>query len=286
MKLRILGPDGRQVGFAVRQRLVLETLRVLSGAKQGLKVNRLAARVAEVHDEADATSVSYVLTMLRRIGVVRRQRGAVYFLASEYSVAWEETRQGVRNGRARLGAKWEALDWTRTDRELARQLGYTRERIRQVRRELGMADSPFKRHSAKGIALREWLRRNRDRAGALNGEQIRAESGVTLGSGAIARYMRMEGIAWTGAGPPRPAAPPKYSLFNWDLPNHQLSRIWGSLANYVSRRRARSGHGPARWDGRSIHTMQGTVAFEEYRAALKAEQRKARARAQGLASDG
>jgi hypothetical protein len=48
----------------------------------------------------------------------------------------------IENGNTKLARFYDRLDWTKQDIELARETGYSRERIRQVRVQLGKPKSP------------------------------------------------------------------------------------------------------------------------------------------------
>jgi Fe2+ or Zn2+ uptake regulation protein len=268
-KIRIVGREGRAVQFTAAQHVALGVLRELKASNCGMKSTTIAARLAERQVDCDLQRVIDTLVRLRDAGLVHMNEQRRWVLDSDYVVT-------VIKPPSRVAPHWTQteLDWTQTDRELSHRLGLSRERIRQIRREQGIADPPFKHLQQPTIAFRLWLRQNRARAGALTAEQLATESGCKLHRETIARHMLAEGIAWVW----RSQARPDYWLYcNWALPSWDLADIWGRSTRRFAIWRLRGHYRRPQWNRLTIHKKKGTPEYEEYCKALEAERRKAQA---------
>lgn len=66
-----------------------------------------------------------------------------------------------RNNTIVSGKQWEEVDWTKRDVDLAKLLGVSRERVRQVRRKLNKPRSPDHHRNQSFIDFREWFNADR-----------------------------------------------------------------------------------------------------------------------------
>jgi hypothetical protein len=73
---------------------------------------------------------------------------------------------------------WEGLDWSAKNCDLARRLGVSDERVRQMRKALGLPASP--RLSRKGQEFQGFVAAHRDRLSGASVQVMMAASGVDL----------------------------------------------------------------------------------------------------------
>lgn len=157
--------------------------------------------------------------------------------------------------------RWDGVDWSRRDAEIARALGVTRECVRLVRRARGVGPS------AAQAAVRQFhhfVDTHRDRLHGLLVEEVIHHSGTDLPYHVVRRVLREQGVR-----PHRPQT--TLRDIDWRLPNRDLAAIWRISSRYTANLRARLKPGPARWNARD----PGIDRDAEYRAALADERRKA-----------
>lgn len=119
------------------------------------------------------------------------------------------------------GEKWDSVDWAQTkDVDIARQFGVTRERIRQLRAQLGKPDCMVKGLGSKAIEVLRWVRENRE---SLNGKSMREVSELVPHTGMV-RSQVYELLHRTDVvfGPD---VRKTYKGFNWDVLNWKLPNI-------------------------------------------------------------
>lgn len=167
----------------------------------------------------------------------------------------------ILDGRRERAARvdWRRIDWRKTNIQIARELGVSRERVRQVRRTAGIApvQTPAQRFYHFVITHREQLRGCTVRGAIeLSGHKVCYEvARQVLRKAGITPFQRKE--------EPVP--------LDWRLPNRDLARIYGRSEQQIANLRFRTGAGPARWD------LRGGRALKDagYRTALETEKRKA-----------
>jgi hypothetical protein len=86
-------------------------------------------------------------------------------------------------GKAENRARWETLDWTFRDADLARELGVSRERVRQIRYLLGKAKSQRNdrapdRYAKISIEFRRWARSHPDQVSNHTTSQLAKQFGL------------------------------------------------------------------------------------------------------------
>ncbi len=136
---------------------------------------------------------------------------------------------------------YEHLDWKKRDADLARLVGVTRERIRQVRKKLKI---PKRKPDCFKLKKRDYGRRTAEYVcvtilgRALTDQNLEATR--SLCSHARFKLKR----------PPRPDPWWKECKVNWDLPNRVLANIWCVSDQTIAQARSDYKLGPQRWDGR------------------------------------
>ena len=173
-----------------------------------------------------------------------------------------------------------AVDWTKRDFEIARVLGCSRERVRQVRRILGKPPSSQMQRKeqakARELAAQRVIEavRNAPTDAILTIASLSQQTGVSEERvAAICRDNNLDLRRFRKV--PRKY---EYQQINWDLPNFALRRIYPHLEKSVAR--ARQEHGRrAKWDGRGMDR-----SCPEFLEACRKEQEKAgqMARSRGM----
>lgn len=163
---------------------------------------------------------------------------------------------------------WTLMDWSQSNTRLSKVSGVTRERVRQVRAELGHPKRC--RYDLKFDAFVE----------AVKGKifataECFAAAGVSFMTGR--KYCARLGLPFVSA---RKACKHPWHLMSWALPNNMLSEIWGINKTLVSSRRWNHCIGKPKWDGRRVLREKPS----DYRAALAAEQQEADAWRYGRAA--
>lgn len=166
-----------------------------------------------------------------------------------------------------LDPRWLEVDWAANDAQIARQIGVTREAVRQARIRRGAPDSPVK----------HWRQVSINRAAEIDHDAppqtvkelaeswgIAVTNVYTTARRLGVEYKRSPGNLW------------KYPWeeMNWDLPSRDLALLWIGKLTFSSRvciatNRRRFGY-PARWDAHNRNLTDDPA----YVAALEAERRK------------
>ncbi len=157
---------------------------------------------------------------------------------------------------------WEKVDWCQRDAEIARALGISRERVRQVRANRGKGPSA---HRAQVHQFSRWIVANKERLNGLPVYEVLKMFGCTLSQQVARRLLRAHGIV-----PHDPAS--RWRGVDWRLPNRDLARIWSTSSKYIANIRARLRVGPAEWDAKSSKIGEDI----EYQKALAQELIKSR----------
>jgi len=166
---------------------------------------------------------------------------------------------------------WDALDWRLTDRELGKQMRVSRERARQMRRDLGKPDSTL---WPPQIRSNKVLERAKKLLPELRGKRvIEAEKvlGILLRNhGSVRQFLDQKDALkrW------RPTHP--WHLMNFRLPNVSLSRIWRISPAVISLYRTRHRVRPPKWNGNVFNCRSAKVNARDYVEAAHAEHEKAR----------
>ena len=161
---------------------------------------------------------------------------------------------------------WASLDWSRPDGRIAAVLGVCRERVRQVRAELGKPlAAPAQSRAGR---LRAYAERNRGRLHGLPATEVLRLAGVGLSEEYAGQVLRSAGVR----PPARPGRPSCWRGADWRLPNADLAMVWGVAAAVVATFRSRLGVGSAKWRGNDRQRREDP----EYRRALAAEKRRAK----------
>ncbi|HEY2585200.1 MAG TPA: hypothetical protein VGI81_05500 [Tepidisphaeraceae bacterium] len=165
----------------------------------------------------------------------------------------------IRDGRRERPARvdWRRIDWRKTNVQIARELGVSRERVRQVRRTSGIApvETAAQRFSHFVVTHRERLRDSTVR-GAIE------LSGMKVCYEVARQVLRKAGI--------KPLKRNDEPLpHDWRLPNRDLARIYGRSEQQIANLRFRTAAGAAKWDLRGGRALRDPA----YRAALEREKR-------------
>lgn len=166
--------------------------------------------------------------------VLRQPYGAVRRWGVLFGYRFPDRRRSVSK------EQWAAVDWTKRDADIARELGVTRECVRLVRRARGMGPSAAQ---ATTRELEHFIQVNRERLHGLLVEDVISQSGTTLAYHVVRRILRENDVE-----PHEPQSPLRN--IDWRLPNRDLARIWGASPRYIANLRARLGVGPANWNAR------------------------------------
>ncbi len=180
----------------------------------------------------------------------------VYRWADTFGYPFPDRR---RRGRV-SSAQWDQVDWGMRDAQVARELGVSRERVRQVRAARGMGPSA---HRAEVLRFEQFVAVNRDRLHGLPVAQIVEEYGTEISHQIARRIVRSAGV--------RPHDPEsRWRGVDWRLTNRDLAEVYATSPKYIANVRARLGVGPAQWDARSSKN----VAEPAYLEALGVEREK------------
>jgi hypothetical protein len=183
---------------------------------------------------------------------------------------------GVRWPRAvyRTRIDYSGVDWTMRDATIAAALGCTRANIGRKRRSLGLPPNPRPRSEPQRLGeLSRWVIANAEFAAILPAARIAKAFGAAIGSVDGARK-----LAGTPAGAPWIRGFPAGGM-NWELPDLDLARIWGSDSRRVGAMRRRHGAGPSRW----IERDERNASDAAYRKAVAREREAAMDRRRLLA---
>lgn len=173
----------------------------------------------------------------------------------------------------RPAVNWHTIDWSKTDSVIAREIDYTRERVRQVRRGLGKPRAETFHQHGRTIEMRDWLKRNPVLARSLPAEELIRHSGVDISPLQVRKLLSESGIK-PCVHDARATWRPLVLQIDWQLPNCDLAEIHGTDPVRIAMLRKRYHFAAAIWDGRSIHRLVGTAEHDRYRAAVEDERRR------------
>jgi hypothetical protein len=169
-------------------------------------------------------------------------------------------------------AKWNKIDWTKQDIQLAAEIKLSRERIRQIRLRLGAPKSPHHREIRKSTLALQWAIDNQDKLLGLSQAEITRKYGLRMDDRSGALYQFIKPLLRNG----NLFRKHRWDLMNFDLPNHDLERVWNVPRNMLGSYRRRNRRPPPRWPFHgSYPQFTGQREFQAYRRALKAEERYA-----------
>ena len=172
-------------------------------------------------------------------------------------------------------ARWRKWDWSKQDRELARQKGLSRQRLTQIRQILGVPQSPDRgKHLAQirrtTITL-QWVAKNLERLKGLRAVEVRRKYGLDPHSPQF-EFLKAKGIlrdGWFVRGQ-------QWNLMNFELPSGVLERIWRLPFHAATSYRSRKRLAAAKWTLRGgPKAMQRHGGLSAYHRAVQAEERKA-----------
>ena len=119
-------------------------------------------------------------------------------------------------------AKWSKVDWSKRDIELAEKADLSRERIRQIRQQLGAPKPSGYRRMRRTIAALRWAKENLDQIKGLSGTELRRKYGLRplWKAGPLAAFLKP--FLRDGRLTPKH----RWDLMNFNLPSRDLQRIW------------------------------------------------------------
>ena len=169
-------------------------------------------------------------------------------------------------------AKWSKVDWSTQNCELADEMGLSRERIRQIRQQVG-ASKPTHLHRRirKSAQALQWAKDNLEKLKGLSWAELMRKHGLSRWRGS-AVYQFLKPFLRNGRRKHR------WDLMNFRLPNQDLERIWRLPFNIAGRHRVRKQLQQPTWyyrQGRGYMHFSGRGEREAYRRAVKAEERNA-----------
>jgi len=203
------------------------------------------------------------------------------FIPSGVTADVDTAAQPVASNEAHVLTKVDrsAIDWVLPDAHISRQQEVSRERIRQIRLDLGVPASPLKNQHKSTVELYVWISKNLFRAAGLTAAEIVDASGLSVKRYQIATAMAAAGVPWNSKPVRKIGATKRLVMnFNWSLPNRELSKIWQLPVAAIANHRSRLKAGPAKWDGRGLSNRNGQRQPVDYLEALTAERVKASGR--------
>jgi hypothetical protein len=173
--------------------------------------------------------------------ILHEPYATVYRWADTFAYPFPDRR---RRGRVST-TQWDSVEWGLRDAVIARELGVSRERVRQVRAVRGMGPSE---HRASVQRFEQFVAAEAQRLHGLPIAQIIREYGSDLSPQIARRIARAAGV--------RPHDPEsRWRNVDWRLTNRDLAVVWGTSPKYIANVRARLGVGPAHWDARSTRNI-------------------------------
>ncbi len=169
-------------------------------------------------------------------------------------------------------AKWLAVDWSKQDAELADEIGLTRERIRQIRQQIGARKSPHHGRVRKSAKLLQWAKDNLDKLRGLSAAEVGRQYNLKLHWRGGPLYRFLKPFLRNGSL----LRKHRWDLMNFRLPNRDLERIWRLPGNMVGSYRRRKQHPPPTWPFKGKYPQfSGRGQLPAYHRAVKAEARNA-----------
>jgi len=171
-------------------------------------------------------------------------------------------------------AKWSKVDWSKQNSELADEMGFSRERIRQIRQKVSAPQSPHHGRLRKSAAALQWAKDNLDKLKGLSA----AELGRKYGLGPHWKHGPLYPFLKPFLRDGRLIRKHRWDLMNFRLPDRDLERIWRVPRNMVASYRWRNQRPPPAWcfrHGRRATQLSRREQLPAYRRNVKAEDRKA-----------
>ena len=171
-------------------------------------------------------------------------------------------------------AKWSKLDWSKTNLDLADELGLSRERIRQIRLKVGAPKLPHPHRLRKTTAALQWAKDNLDQLKGLTAAELWRKHGINLRwrRGPLYQFLKpflRNGILFKKH---------RWDLMNFKLPNRDLERIWRLPRYMVTAYRFRNRRPQPTWRSRrgcGPTQLIGRGQLQAYLRAVKAEEQNA-----------
>jgi hypothetical protein len=166
--------------------------------------------------------------------------------------------------------RWNKVDWRQANVALARQMGVSQERVRQIRKSLNKPEKTIKApHPGVNRRLRQ-IDVNLDRLRGLTLRQATELLCFGLASGTAARRY-LDALEVLRHGSRRHP----WNEMNFDLGNTVLARIWKVRRDIITTYRHRHGIGPAKWNGNTFHPSSRRANDATYCRAVADERAKA-----------
>jgi len=197
------------------------------------------------------------LSLQRVSKKLKENYASVYRWAELFDYQFPDLR---RNGRV-SSAEWDKVDWTERDADIARELGVSRERVRQVRADRQAGPSSHRLTVRKFVG---WCKARRKELHGQTVAAVVAKFGGGLSQQVARRIMRAARVEPHDPGE-------RWREAEWRLPNRDLAEIWDASPKYVANIRARLQVGHAQWDSRN-----GAASDARYRKLITTEKQKAR----------
>jgi hypothetical protein len=155
---------------------------------------------------------------------------------------------------------WDTVDWTLRDRDIAEQVGVSRERVRQIRKKLNKPESPDKWESSIRIKLKKFILENRDTLIGLPLREVIRRSELKATPYIAGEIMKELEIPVR-----QPGCPSSYpwETMNWDLPNSDIAKAWGiTNVQGIANKRFALKKGSSKWDPRCGTDLNSEDRFE------------------------
>lgn len=178
--------------------------------------------------------------------------------------------------------RYEGVDWTLQDTEIARVLDVSREAVRQQRRKRNAPDSPRKGKNKGKFKLNPETQAMLDLVPKIAGKKLSEIYNLLppdlkkfFDSKKPNALMGLYQFLYSHKIEFKPNRPFTWvgliDSINWDLPNVDLDNLWNrkKQPNIMANLRCRYKKPAAKWDGRLNHDSP------DYKAALAAEEKKA-----------
>ena len=171
-------------------------------------------------------------------------------------------------------AKWSKLDWSKQDVELADEMGLSRERIRQIRKQVGAPEPTHHRRSRKTAQALQWAKDKLDKFKGLSAAELRRKYGLSRYWQTGLLYQFLKPLLRDG----RRIRKHPWDLMNFRLPNRGLERIWRLPYNLAGLYRWRKRRPPSPWrikPGTGDIQCSGRGQLQAHHWRVKAEERNA-----------
>jgi len=169
-------------------------------------------------------------------------------------------------------AKWSKLDWSKQDYELADEMNLSRERIRQIREELGAPKATRHRWRRKTAQAFLWANDKLDQLKGMSATEVERKYKLSRHWRQGPKHRFLEPFLRDG----RINRKHPWNLMNFSLPSQDLERIWRLPRNVASNNRRLKQIRPPRWSFQGGNQQFcGRTRFQAYHRAVKAEERKA-----------